>query len=243
MSFYYFCLKKLEQKIALLQGKGYGTATLTQEIFAAQKFFKTSPKIMLDIGANKGEYSQILCQKFPDAQIYAFEPSQTNIKQLKNKFSDTQNFHLYAYALSQQEEQTTLYSDTAGSGIASLIQRDLSHLELDFSVTESVHVKRFETIWTQDLNQSIIDFVKIDVEGYELDVLLGFGKALHATNVIQFEFGGTHIDTRTFFKDFWRLLSPYFTLYRITPFGVLHIPKYTEAEEVFTIANYLAVKK
>lgn len=243
MAYYQFILRKLEQKIALLQGKGYGTATLAQEVSAAQKFFKTPPTIILDIGANKGEYSQILCQKFPTAKVYAFEPSQTNIEHLENQFKSTSMFHLYPYALSQEEGQTTLYSDTAGSGMASLMQRDLSHLELDFTVTEPVQTKRFETIWTQDLNQSMIDFVKIDVEGYELDVLLGFGKALYVTNVIQFEFGGTHIDTRTFFKDFWRLLSPYFTLYRITPFGALHIPKYTEAEEVFTIANYLAVKK
>ena len=40
-----------------------------------------------------------------------------------------------------------------------------------------------------------IDFLKIDTEGFELSVLKGFGKYLQIVKLIQFEYGGTFIDS------------------------------------------------
>ena len=42
-----------------------------------------------------------------------------------------------------------------------------------------------------------IDFLKIDTEGYELNVLQGFEDALEHVNIIQFEYGGTFLDNNT----------------------------------------------
>jgi len=39
-----------------------------------------------------------------------------------------------------------------------------------------------------------IDFLKIDTEGYELDVLQGFEDSLKNIKIIQFEYGGTFLD-------------------------------------------------
>jgi hypothetical protein len=62
----------------------------------------------------------------------------------------------------------------------------------------------------------IIDYVKIDVEGWELSVLQGFGDLVYNMRVIQFEFGGSNIDTRTFFQDFWYFFKDHnFSIYRI----------------------------
>jgi FkbM family methyltransferase len=40
-----------------------------------------------------------------------------------------------------------------------------------------------------------IDFLKIDTEGFELDVLKGFEHKLCNVNIIQFEYGGTYLDS------------------------------------------------
>ena len=45
--------------------------------------------------------------------------------------------------------------------------------------------------------------MKIDVEGHELDVLKGFGELIKKVRLIQFEFGGTNIDSKTYLRDFW----------------------------------------
>ena len=43
-------------------------------------------------------------------------------------------------------------------------------------------------------NIQSIDFLKIDTEGYEMNVLLGFNDYLNNIKIIQFEYGGTFMD-------------------------------------------------
>ena len=48
------------------------------------------------------------------------------------------------------------------------------------------NLMRFDNYWDEN---KYIDFVKIDVEGHELEVLEGFGNLIKITKLIQFEFG------------------------------------------------------
>ena len=60
----------------------------------------------------------------------------------------------------------------------------------------------------------------------------------------QFEFGGTNIDTRTYFRDFWYFFKECgFILYRITPLGAELIRTYRESDEYFMTTNFIAVKR
>lgn len=61
--------------------------------------------------------------------------------------------------------------------------------------------------------------------------------------VLQFEFGGCNIDTRTYFKDFWQLASMEgFIIYRMAPVGLVCIDRYRESDEFFSTTNFLAVR-
>ena len=64
---------------------------------------------------------------------------------------------------------------------------------------EEVPVSRFDCYW---LDSRFIDYVKIDVEGHEMDVIKGFGSIISLVKLVQFEFGSAHIDKRVFFKIF-----------------------------------------
>ena len=110
--------------------------------------------------------------------------------------------------------------------------------------SEEIETKRFDDFWktTEYKDNTIIDYVKIDVEGYELFVLKGFGELIYNMRIIQFEFGGTNIDTRTFFQDLWYFFKEKeFSLYRITPIGNLPVRQYSEIDEFFSTTNYIAV--
>ena len=66
---------------------------------------------------------------------------------------------------------------------------------------------------------------------------------LDTTAVVQFEFGGANVDTRTYFQDFWYLLTPMgFRLHRLGPRGLIEIGAYVEQDEFFTTTNYFAVR-
>ena len=87
--------------------------------------------------------------------------------------------------------------------------------------------------------------MKIDIEGEELNAFKGGAKMIsdNKNKYIQFEFGGANIDSRTFFRDFWYLLSPKYNLYKITGKGLIPIKRYNENLEIFLMFNYLAELK
>ena len=62
-------------------------------------------------------------------------------------------------------------------------------------------------------------------------------------DVIQFEFGGCNIDSRTYFKDFFYLLKDNYQIFRILKNGLFEMPTYKETYEIFITINYLAVRK
>jgi FkbM family methyltransferase len=170
-----------------------------------------------------------------------FEPSPTNVERLQRRFAADAGVHVVASAVADATRQATLYADRAGSGMGSLAARDLRHRGLSFSHRETVSVIRFEDYWAQHMGRRPLDIVKIDIEGFELAALHGFGDALAATRVLQFEFGGCNIDTRTYFRDFWdSFRTRGFALYRITPFGLHRLKRYRESDEFFSTTNYVA---
>ena len=59
-----------------------------------------------------------------------------------------------------------------------------------------LHIKKAKD-YIIDKNVNSIDFIKIDTEGYELNVLQGFEEYIECVNIIQFEYGGTFIDNNT----------------------------------------------
>ena len=128
------------------------------------------------------------------------------------------------------------------SGMASLSKRNLKQLNIDFEKFESVIIQRLDTF----LNNSSIKPVglKIDVEGHELEVLKGLGEHVHDLKVIQFEFGGTDIDSRIFFHDFWSFFEDKeFDLYRLSPRGKIRVSSFQETDEVFSFTTYFAIAR
>lgn len=240
----YRTLRRIERNAAFYLGKGYGAATLKKEVQQATKLLGHPARLCVDIGGNKGLYTQELLAAAPDTTVVIFEPAAVNITGLRERFDHDPRVSVEPYAVSRETGEAVLFTNEPGSGLASLTKRRLDHHDIDMSTEETIQVVRFEDYWSRTLDRASIDICKIDVEGHELDVLSGFGDALSNTEVIQFEFGGCNIDTRTYFQDFWYFFEAAgFDLYRITPFGVNRVNAYSEREESFTTTNYLARRR
>lgn len=234
----------VEKAAAAAQGKGAGAHSVDGEVRQALRLLGRPATLIIDIGGNKGEYSAAALKQSPGVEIHIFEPAGSNVSRLKSRFADRERVHVVQTALSSEAGEATLFSDKDGSGLASLINRDVSHFGISLDRTESVRTMRFEDYWSGTLQSRPISIAKMDVEGHELEVLLGFGKALGACSVIQFEFGGCNIDSRSYLRDFWKFFDEAgFTLYRVTPFGAVHVDQYRERDEHFTTSNFLALNR
>jgi FkbM family methyltransferase len=255
--FYNFILKTLclliPQKIfyfienlsAQFQGKGSGAFSILDEIKACKKLLKNrNIKFIFDVGANKGEYTNELLKHYKEANYYLFEPNLLNYEKLNMRFINCKNIKIINKALADKDGDDFLYSDKSGSGLGSLNKRRLDHFNINFDVKERINLTRLDT-FLKDLDKDlIIDYFKIDVEGAEIKVLHGMGKFINRIKLIQFEFGGCNIDSRTFFQDFWYYFrGNNFDLFRITLSGPKKINFYNESDEYFKTTNYIALNK
>lgn len=202
--------------------------------------------VVFDVGANTGNYSQAVLETFGAGRvrIYAFEPAQAMWARLAERFKGAPNVRVLPFALGEKSATAELFAHESLSGLSSLHERRLAHHHLVLAPKETVTVVPLDRFCADNaINR--ISLLKLDVEGHEFSVLQGAERMLAAGAIenIQFEFGGCNIDARTFFQDFFYLLKDRYRLYRIVQDGVIEIPSYSEAEEIFLTINYFARRK
>ena len=202
---------------------------------------------LFDVGANKGDFTQIILTLFnnDNIQVHSFEPSKATFEFLKNNIKSDKVI-LNNKGLGKEAGTFPFYTDRPGSGAASLTKRNLDYLSVDFGYSEDVSIDTLDNYCNEN-NIKDIDLLKLDVEGHEMDVLEG-SKEMLSRNVIKmisFEFGGCNIDTRTFLRDFYYLLNEFdYSLYRITPSGYFYpLNKYSEKLEQFRTTNFIGIRK
>jgi FkbM family methyltransferase len=215
-------------KILFLQGKGISMNTKKEvdSAFSLLSVINKNVELCIDVGGNKGSYTEEIIKK-SNCSVIIFEPSNTNAKHLKEKFINNNKVKIEQFALSNINSKTHLFSDFDGSPKASLTKRKIDYLGINFSLTENIETIRFEDYWKDKLGKKNIDIFKLDIEGHEIDALKGVGEAINYIKIIQFEFGGCNIDTKTYFRDLWFFFKEKnFDLFRISPLGLIKIINY-----------------
>lgn len=211
--------------------------------YVLKKLSGVSDVVIFDVGANVGNYTLALLSLLgkTHASVYSFEPSKSAFAKLRDNMKNTKNVFLHNIALGEENKNATLFYDTQASGFASFYKRRLEHFNIHMDFSETVDVTTIDTFCLQE-NIKRIHFLKMDVEGHELSVLRGASGMIEnkLVDFIQFEFGGCNIDSRTFFQDFYYLLSPNYRIYRIVRNGLYRINSYEETQEIFMTANFLA---
>lgn len=143
------------------------------------------PLVIFDVGANNGSSFEVLPKVLPWVKIHAFEPTPHLIDIIQQKMGRTRNYHLIPKAVGSNPG--TAQFNIAGQsdwGCSSLL--DFSdNLEKtwpgreDFKVTEKLEVEiiRLDD-YVREHGIEQIDFLHIDTQGTDLDVLKSLGDAL-----------------------------------------------------------------
>ncbi|SDT53168.1 methyltransferase, FkbM family [Mucilaginibacter mallensis] len=152
------------------------------------------PKTIFDIGANIGQTSNYFLKNFPDAEIYSFEPVAATYAQLAANVKSNK-IHIYNEGLGAAVSNQTIYINDSSE------TSSLKDVDGKFSKTEVVKINTAQNFCTQNKIKEI-DLLKIDVEGYELEVLDGLGPLLNNVKAIYSEVGFDKNDpNKTYFPD------------------------------------------
>ena len=180
--------------------------------------------VLFDIGAFEGEYTDVLLSAFAaDApvEIHAFEPAPQAFGALSARLGSTPHLHLVNAALGEAAATLALHVDPSPK-MNSLVERP--HLKGTLA-TIDVPVITLDEYCAQNAI-SHVDILKLDVEGYEMNVLKGAKTFLarRAIRIIQFEYGGFALANKVMFHDLFALLGGDFDIFRIVGDGFEPIP-------------------
>lgn len=140
-----------------------------------------NPATVVDIGANRGQFSLLCRELFPDASIYSFEPLTGPAGIIRSLFRSAENFQLFVSAIDEKSGAATMNVSRSDDS-SSLLPITDQQTEM-FPGTEKVDTEQVRVgvlsdyLETSDISGSAL--LKIDVQGYELNVLKGCGELLN----------------------------------------------------------------
>lgn len=125
-------------------------------------------KVVVDLGANVGMWSIAIARKNPHVKVYAVEPMLWNCDNLALNLhaNEVKNVEIYRIAISGRREKITVHQHPLNSGGCSVRNpAPFPAYEVD-----AVSLDQF----LEDLKINQVDFLKMDIEGAEFDVLKNF---------------------------------------------------------------------
>ena len=133
-------------------------------------FISKRSKVIFDIGANIGFYSLFFSKSTFKNKIYAFEPVKRTFEKLTNhiKINKCNNIYPYNLALSDVETKKNIFYSISESGSSSF-KNIKNEKKIQKELVSLISLDKF----CKDKKIKKIDFIKCDVEGYELFVLKG----------------------------------------------------------------------
>lgn len=140
----------------------------------------TPAPICFDVGANVGQTISILKNSLMVPQIHAFEPATDAFAKLNGIFSKDHSIKLYQVAMGMQcgEADFNLFGDSALNSLLDLTE-DAENIFEGSRLIGSERV-RIETIdrFSKEAGITSIDLLKIDTQGFDLNVLRGAERML-----------------------------------------------------------------
>ena len=258
--FYNFIFgRKISQKInniifSLALGakgyKNYGSFDQTGE----KNFIKTissSLKLTLDIGANTGKYTQLILDE-TKSNVISFEPLKEAFKDLKNiEKVYPERLKAFNYAVGDKNEYLDLNTSNSKSEKASFSKDTdkLTFYEQENNIKINTEVITLDSFFKNNpklIDEKELDFIKIDTEGFELEVIIGAKNLIEKKKpkFIQLEFNWHQLFKKQTMYEFSKYLEDY-DLYQLLPFGkkLIRVDPIRPETNIFHLSNFVYIRK
>ncbi len=144
--------------------------------------------VVMDVGANRGQFLELALARFAPERAVCIEPLPEAFADLQARFGGHPAVSLYpcaAGAASGEVEMQVNRHDQASSVLPIRTQGDLRFTQRDLTPVGAivVPIRTLDDI-AQECDLATIDLLKLDVQGYELEVLRGAERTLPKVHAI-----------------------------------------------------------
>ncbi|MEM9469194.1 MAG: FkbM family methyltransferase [Pseudomonadota bacterium] len=202
-------------------------------------------KVCIDVGANQGQYASILL-KYTNANIISFEPNPL-VFQVLSQLAEKNSNRLTAINKGVADQTGTL---TLHHGVdVSIHGGDTGFASFSEEVKQIPRVNRANSHQTlvevtsldeYDLPDEI-DLIKIDVEGFEYEVLKGMQKIIKQKRVkyIQLEYGPQQFYRGHTLADLSKLMPGYDRSYRLSRYKLIPCDAKSPESQLYSLSNWV----
>ena len=156
--------------------------------------FKIKSVYIAHFGAHHGQ-EVAMYQTNNFEEIHLFEPQSTAFELLESSYQNVKNIFLYNFGLGAKNSSNLLHLGSGDGQASSVLKPDL-HKDLypyiEFNDSEEIEIKKFD-----DLELNKINFLNIDIQGYELEALKGCENQLKSG----IEYIYTEVNRKYVYKD------------------------------------------
>ncbi len=187
--------KKLHRTVFVGSRQPLSNKKLTETIAAHQTYDPDSYKVWLDVGAHHGQSTLNQAISDPAVTVYAFEP---NLKLAAKLSGVTPNYVVIPAAIAKQDGVSEFYlnREDAASSLKPFnpqtVQEWIGGEELQVETTTTVPTIRLDTFLNQ-MQIDEVDYLKIDAQGSDFDVVLSLGDRLRDCHKVKLEVAITPI--------------------------------------------------
>ncbi|HEV2209376.1 MAG TPA: FkbM family methyltransferase [Verrucomicrobiae bacterium] len=145
-------------------------------LYRLMEAFLPPGAVLWDVGAFAGYISAHFAHpRFKLAAIHAFEPNPVTLAPLRKLFTGSSKVTIHPFALGCADKTMELAVNPDSTSMASLVRRE--------GATQNVpiHVRRGDAV-CEELNLPMPDVIKIDVEGFEHEVISGLANTITKKN-------------------------------------------------------------
>lgn len=145
---------------------------------------------VLDVGANVGNYVGELFELGYSGKAISFEPLKNEYGILLKNTSNNKNWTCYNYALGEQNENAFI-NVAANKDSSSILPMLDAHIESapnsKYFTKQEIQIKKLDAIYDKLVSNSDNIYLKIDTQGYEMQVLKGAANSLKFIKCVQLE--------------------------------------------------------
>jgi FkbM family methyltransferase len=156
---------------------------------------KLEVNVVLDVGANRGQFAQLLRRIGYTGRIVSYEPVSTNLVQLRAAASSDPQWLVECFALGDVEGTAEINVSPGAANLSSLLpstafgRERFANLRGEVSATETIQVRRLDAVFDRAVRGVDVPrvFLKLDTQGYDLVALAGAGECADDVVALQSE--------------------------------------------------------